>query len=145
MKTYTTRIVLLSLITAGLILPVLLRADDTGTNAPDTSATQSQETTPATPKHARHGAQFRGTLDSMDTNAMTLTVGSQTFKVTHRTKITNNGEPATLADGVIGAAVRGSYRTNDDGDLVATRISFGHGRKKKETSDDSTSTNSAAN
>ena len=139
MKNRSAKIALFSLITAGLVAPVLLRADDTTT--PSTPA--ASDTTPATPhKHKMHGLPFHGKLAEVDTNAMTLTVGSRTFSITSKTKIKKDGQPAVLADGVIGEPVSGYYRTNDDGDLTATSVYFGaHAKHKSESSDSTTSTN----
>lgn len=136
----TVKIALVSLIAAGIAAPILLRADDTSTNATQTAA---PDTTPATP-HKHHGAPFHGKLDDVDTNAMTLTVGSRTFQITSKTKITKDGQPAILMDGVIGQPVSGYYHTNDDGDLVATSIHFGARKHKSQNSDSSMSTNSAS-
>ena len=140
----SAKIALISLIAAGLAAPILLRADDTSTNATAT-ATATPDTTPATPhKHKMHGAPFHGKLAEVDTNAMTLTVGSRTFQISSKTKITKDGQPAVLEDGIIGQPVSGYYHTNDDGDLVATTIHFGaHGKHKAQT-DSTVSTNSAS-
>lgn len=139
------QIVLIGLIAAAVVTPLLLKADDAGANTPDTSASSSQDATPPAHKHAHHGAPFHGKLEGVNTNAMTLTVGGQTFQVTTRTRMTKKHEPVTLADAIIGERVSGYYRTNDDGSLVATSVRFGgHGKKKKEASEDSdTSTNNA--
>lgn len=141
MKNYSAKIALFSLITAGIVAPVLLRADDTTTTTASTPA--ASDTTPATPKkHKMHGMPFHGKLAGVDTNGMTLTVGSRTFSITSKTKITKDGQPATLADGIIGQPVTGFYRTNDDGDLTATTVHFGaHAKHKSEGSDSTTSTN----
>ena len=136
MKKYTAKIALIGLIAAGIAVPVLLSAQDAGTNTTDTAAA------PATPhKHKHGGTPFRGSVESLDTNAMTLTVGSHTFDITPKTKITSNGDPATLADGVIGEKVSGSYRTNKDGDLDAVTVRFGAHKKKADSDDSTTSTN----
>lgn len=145
MKNYTAKIALIGLIAAGLAVPALLsaRAQDAGTNATDAATA----TAPVTPhKHQHVGTRFRGTVDNLDTNAMTLTVGDLTFNISAKTKITSNGEPATLADGVVGEKVVGFYRTNEDGSLHATVVHFG-AHKKKVDSDASTptSTNAPAN
>jgi hypothetical protein len=133
MKTPAPKIAFFSLIVAGLVVaPLFLRAQDTSTNAPDTT------TTPLPPVKHHRGAPFHGTLDSMDTNAMTLTVGSRTFAVTSKTKIMKDGAPAILADGVIGQPVSGYYHTNEDeGTLEATSVHFGAHKKKKQNTDDS--------
>ncbi len=44
---------------------------------------------------------------------MTLTVGTRTFEITADTKIFNDGEPATLSDGMVGEPVRGTYKKTE--------------------------------
>lgn len=125
------KIMTLSLLAAAIVAaPVLSCAQDVNTNAPAAS----------TPKHQRHGAPFHGTINALDANAMTLTVGKLTIQVTSETKITKDGKPATLADGAVGEPVSGYYKKDADGKLNAMTIHFGG--KKKEVSD-SSSTNSA--
>lgn len=140
MKKYTAKIALITLIAAGLAAPMFLHAQDASTNAPDATTSAPK------PKHAHHGLPFHGTVDGVDTNAMTLTVGSRTFQITSKTKISNNGQPAILADGVVGEKVSGAYRTNTDGTLTASSVYFGtHPKKKKNNSDsENTSTNSVS-
>ena len=135
MKKCTAKIALIGLIAAGIAAPLLLSAQDASTNATDTAAA------PATPHKHKHGAPFHGTVDNLDTNAMTLTVGSLTFDITPKTKITSNGEPATLADGILGEKVSGIYRTNKDGNLAAVTVRFGTHKKKADSGDSTTSTN----
>lgn len=133
MKKYT-KIALFSLIAASIIaVPALMHAQDASTNAP------SSDATPAKPMKHKHSIPFRGTLDGVDTNAMTLTVGDRTFTVTSKTKISKDGQPAVLADGVIGQPVSGSYRpdADDTNTLDAVSVHFG-AHKKKASSDDST-------
>ena len=78
---------------------------------------------------------FHGKLAAVDTKAMTLTVGKLTLQVTSDTKITKDGQPATLADGVVGEPVGGAYNKADDGKLNATVVHFGAkpGEKKSRT------------
>jgi len=141
-----TKIALLTLIAAtALTVPVWLHAQDASSTTPSTS-----DTTPA-PKH-KHGAPFRGTVGSVDTNAMTLTVGSRTFQITSTTKISNNGQPAILADATNGEAVTGYYRPDADNtntlDAVSVHLGKGKGSGKKHKAssdtDSSSSTNSAS-
>lgn len=126
------KITLLSFVAAGLLaLPVSLRADDAGAPpaaapAPTPPPAPAPAATPEAPAKHKHGAPFHGTLDSMDTNAMTLTVGSRTFQITSTTRITRNGQPAILSDGVVGQPVTGYYKTGDDGTtLEAVTVHFG--------------------
>lgn len=142
MKNLTTRITLISLITASIFaLPALSRAQDVDTNS-------AAATTPA--KH-KHGAPFHGTLGALDTNAMTLTVGSRTFQITSETIITRDGKPAILADGVVGKSVSGYYKPSDDGTtLNASTVHYGtpvsamKPKKKKKPASEVTSTNAPA-
>jgi hypothetical protein len=146
------KIALFSVIAASVIaVPVLLHAQDASSTAPSSSDTS---TAPATPKH-KHGAPFRGTVDGVDTNAMTLTVGSRTFQITSTTKISSNGQPGVLSDATNGEAVTGYYKPDPDNtntlDAVSVHLGKGKGtgRKHKASADtgsspSETSTNSAA-
>ena len=142
MKTTILKITALSLFAAAIVAtPTITRAQD-ATNAP---AMSGQET-PV--KHKKHDTvPFHGKLSAIDKNAMTLTVGERTFEITSDTKITKDGKPATLADGVVGEMAGGAYKKGADGKLTATTVSFGAKAAKKKTNPDSTgsSTNSATN
>jgi hypothetical protein len=146
MKRTILKITALSLFAAAIVAaPAVARAQD-ATNAP---AMSGQET-PV--KHKKHDVMpFRGKLSAIDTNAMTLTVGERTFEITSETKITKDGQPATLADGVVGEMAGGAYKKGADGELSATSVHFGlksAGKTKKTTANpDNTgsSTNSATN
>jgi hypothetical protein len=148
------KIGLLTLIAAtALAAPIWLHAQDSSssTNAPSTS-----DTTPAPVhhKHGAHGVPFRGTVDGVDTNAMTLTVGSRTFQMTSSTKISSNGQPGILADATVGEPVTGYYRPDPDNSNTLNAVTIhlgkgkGSGHKHKassdtDTSSSTTSTNSA--
>jgi len=110
-------IALYAIVAAALIVaPASLRAQDAATtNSP-------AATTPA-PK--KHGLPFRGKVAAVDTTAMTVTVGTKTFNVTSETKITKDGEPATLSDITVGETIRGSYKKDAEGKLNATVIRIG--------------------
>ena len=126
MKKNILKITACTLFAAAIIAtPALSRAQDASTNAPAAAPDQT------TPPPAKHKLVFRGTLSAVDTNAMTLTVETRTFVITSDTKITKNGQPATLSDGVVGQPVSGAYKTGDDGKLNATTVHFG-AKKKKE-------------
>jgi hypothetical protein len=142
MKKNIIKTVILSLFTTvAIAVPTLSYAQDANTNAPATATPEtsvtattpapatSDQTAPAKPK--RHGLVFRGTVSLVDTNAMTFTVGKRTFNITSETRITKNGEPATLEDIAVGDKVGGAYKKDDDGKLNATTVRDG----KKTTSD----------
>ncbi|HEY1490062.1 MAG TPA: hypothetical protein VGF90_03400 [Verrucomicrobiae bacterium] len=133
----------LSLFAAAIVaMPVSAKAQEaTATNAPAAPA-----------KHKKHDhSVFNGKLSAIDTKAMTLTVGERTFDITSDTKITKEGKPATLADGVVGETVGGAYKKGADGKLSATSIHFGakaegeKKHKKKSDAEPGSNTNSVPN
>lgn len=118
-------ITVLGLLTAAIVaLPMLSRAE--GTNA---AAASGQTVQPKLKKLAT--LPFHGKLSAMDTNAATLTVGTLVIHVTADTKITRNGQPAALMNGVVGEPVGGAYLKTDDGKLNATVVHFGAKADKK--------------
>ena len=64
-------------------------------------------------------------MSAVDKVQMTISVGEQTFQITSETKITKDGKPAILNDGVVGENVGGAYKKTDDGKLTATTVNFG--------------------
>jgi hypothetical protein len=113
------KIAVLSLFAATLVaMPALSHAAIT--NAP---ASPSQAAPDKTRKH--EGLVFRGTVSAIDAKAMTLTVETRTFAITSDTKIIKDGKSATLADGVVGEQVSGTYKKTDNGKLTAISIHFG--------------------
>ena len=125
------KITTLSLFAVAVVaMPVLSRAQDN--NAP----ASPNQTAPAKPKK-HNNPPFHGKLSAVDTNAKTLTVGALTLQVTPDTKITKDGQPATLLDGVVGQPVSGSYKKTNDGKLNAVTVHFGARsweKQKKESS-----------
>jgi hypothetical protein len=119
-----SKITVLTLFAAALVaMPVLSRAE--GTNAPAVS----DQTTQPQPK--RHDAlPFHGNLKAVDTSAKTLTVGTLTLQITSDTRITRDGKPAVLSDGVVGESVGGAYKKTADGGLDAVIVHFGAKPKK---------------
>jgi hypothetical protein len=142
MKKMILKITAVSLFAATLaFLPTTLCAQDTNTPAMSDMPV----------KHKKHEVlPFHGKLAAVDTNAMTLTVGTRTFEITSDTKISKADKPATLADGVVGEMVGGAYKKGTDGKLTATSIRFGlksEVKKKKKANADTavTSTNNVPN
>ena len=117
-----SRITVLSLFAAALVtMPAMLRAE--GTNAP---AATNQTTQPKPKKNP----PFHGNLKAVDASAKTLTVGTLTLQITSDTKITQNGQPATLSDGAVGGPVSGTYMRLGNGRLNALSVYFGSGVNK---------------
>jgi hypothetical protein len=125
MKTNIIQIAIAGLFAVAIVnTPVRSRAADSTTNAPEQSA-------PAAAPKKHSSAPFHGKLAAVDTNAMTLTVGKRTFDITSETKITKDGKPATLADGVVGENVSGSYKKSEGDKLTARSVNFGAKLKKE--------------
>ena len=138
MKKMTLKTAVMSLLAAAVTaLPATLLAQNAmSTNAPAVVEPIPAQTTNApVKKHKKHDhSVFSGKLSAIDTNAMTLTVGERTFEITSATKITKDGFPATLSDGVVGEIAAGAFKKGADGKLTATSVSFGEksdGEKKK--------------
>jgi hypothetical protein len=130
MKIHMAKLSILTLCAAAILaVPALSRAQDNTANAP----AAAEKSKPAK-KHSGV-LPFHGKLVSVDSDAMTLTVGKRTFQITSETKITKDGKPAVLADGVAGEPVSGSYKKAEDGTLTAATVHFGAkakaGDKKK--------------
>ena len=68
---------------------------------------------------------FRGKLAEVDKVAKTIKLGKSTYQITSETKITKDGKPATLEDGVVGEPVTGYAKPADDGKMAATTVRFG--------------------
>ncbi|MGA2787440.1 MAG: hypothetical protein ABSF60_07925 [Verrucomicrobiota bacterium] len=119
MTTNSSKITTLSLFAAVLVvMPAWSRAEGTGTNAPAASGQ-----TPVKP--TKHGSlSFHGNLGAVDLKAMTLAVGTLTLRVAPDTTIIRDGKSATLADGVVGEPVSGTYKKTGDGKLTAISIHF---------------------
>ena len=121
MKKHIATIALFSIVAAALVaVPTVSRAQDAA--APAAAA-------PAAKKHG--GLPFHGKVTAVDTTASTITIKDLTINVTSDTKITKDGQPVTLADITVGAAVGGSYKKDDAGKLTATVIHVGAKKAKK--------------
>ena len=90
----------------------------------------------ATKSKAAH--PFHGKLAAVDKIAKTIKVGESVYQITSETKITKDGKPATLEDGIVGEPVTGYVKPAEGGKMAATTVRFGAkadekgGSKKKE-------------
>lgn len=117
MRKNIVKIAASSLFVAAIVAtPLLSRAEDTGVKAP----AASDQTAPA--KSKKHGVAFLGSLITVDTNAMTLTVSNLTMHVTSDTIIKTGSKPAKLSDAVVGQPTSGTYEKNADGKLEALTV-----------------------
>ena len=99
--------------------PVMAQPD---ASVPSTNA-------PAAPKAPR-AAPFRGTIASVDSTNMVLSLkgrGSNPgikVKVTSATKIKKETDPGQFADAVVGMRVQGSGKKGDDGVITANTLNI---------------------
>src|SRR5438034_11394521 len=92
----TLRLSALGLLAGAIaLLPVQLQAQEK-----EKPKSETKETTKKASPHPYHG-----TLTAVDKSAKTITVGKTTYQITSETKITKEGKPATLDDGVVGQNV----------------------------------------
>jgi hypothetical protein len=68
---------------------------------------------------------FRGKLAEVDKVAKTIKVGESVYQITSTTKITKDGKPATLEEGVVGEQVTGYVKPAEDGKMTAASVKFG--------------------
>jgi hypothetical protein len=132
---------ILKLMTLG-VFAAAIAAATTSSRAADTNAPAVSPAASAAP------AKFYGPVTAVDTNAMTFTVGDQTFTVTGESQMTKDSKPATLADATVGEPARGSYTTTKGGKLDVTKVRFGKkagGGKKKKKAEDTTDSGTVTN
>jgi|688.fasta_scaffold537276_1 hypothetical protein len=81
---------------------------------------------PAKKKPASNTLPFRGKVESVDAQAMTITLAGKekqrVFHVTSKTRLEKDGKPATFADIKAGEEARGSYSKGKDGDNLVRAV-----------------------
>ena len=123
MKKHLVKLSMLALAVALIGTPAIVRAQDTGSNAP--------AGTEAPVKKKKGGAlPFHGKVASVDTTANTVTVGKLTLNITEKTKIKKDGQAGTISDVTVGESIKGAYKKGTDGKLTAVSISIGEAPKK---------------
>jgi len=108
------------LLVGGTISTVSAAPKDTNTPAAAASATKA--------KHA----PFRGTVEAVDTSAKTITLKGakhQVIGITDQTKITKDGQPATMKDITVGTLVTGSKKETTAGTWEAGSLKIGGAAK----------------
>ena len=141
MKNWILKITGLGLFAVAVVAtPIASHAQDATAPAAATTTKKAKKIT---------GMTFSNTkVSAVDTNAMTITVGKHTFNVTSETKLTKDGQPATLADVTVGGKVTAFCKTGTDGKLNATTVDYStktaSPKKKKATADGAGTTNSVA-
>jgi hypothetical protein len=124
---------LLAAAIAGTPAQLMAQSTNNPTAAKQTSAAKKDAATKTKGAHP-----FRGKLAAADKIAKTIKVGESVYQITSETKITKDGKPATLEDGVVGEPVTGYVKPAEGGKMAATTVHFGAkadakgGSKKKE-------------
>jgi hypothetical protein len=117
------RIGAVSLLAAAIAgMPVQLLAQSTNKPAATKKSAAVKKDSAAKKKSAH---PFHGNLAAVDKAAKTIKLGESVYQVTSETKITKDGKPATLDDGVVGEPVSGYAKPTDDGKMAATTVRFG--------------------
>jgi hypothetical protein len=117
------RIGAVGLLAAAIIgTPAQLLAQSTNKTT-TTKKTSAAKTESGSKQKAAH--PFHGKLAAVDKTAKTIKLGESVYQINSTTKITKDGKPATLEDGVIGEPVSGYVKPTEDGKMVATTVNFG--------------------
>jgi len=144
MNKTTPKIALLACLVLALAAsPAQLRAQITNatpaekkTTAPSKDVSKGEKNAPSAKSDSgekkRSGGGVHGKLAAVDKIAKTITLGKHSYLVTSETKIFKDGKPATLEEGVVGEPVSLGYKTGKDGQLIATKVTFGAKPEKKE-------------
>lgn len=107
--------------------PAAQAADGTNHNPPPARSDHAGPAKPAEGKTTRY--PVRGKLKAVDPQNQTVTLaGSEkdrVFQVTTQTELSRHGQPATLADAVVGENVGGLVERQTDGRIVALKLRFG--------------------
>lgn len=113
------QIALFAIVAAALVAaPAVVRAEDKPAKKPEAAESGA-------PAKKKGVLPFHGKVSAVDTAAMTVTLTSQTFKISSETKILKQGKPATLADITVGEKITGQYKKDEAGTLNATVIHIG--------------------
>jgi hypothetical protein len=109
-------------------LPLQVLAQSTNKPAAEKKAAHAKKESSAKKKAAH---PFHGKLAEVDKVAKTIKLGESTYQITSETKITKDGKPATLEDGVVGEPVSGYAKPTEDGKMAATSVRFGGKHEEK--------------
>jgi hypothetical protein len=120
-----------------LCTPPILSAK--GKKSPALSAGATATASPAaSPEKAPRALPYHGTISAVDQSAKTFTIAgkenSRVFKVSDRTVITKDGNPAIMTDLVANEPARGSYWKAVDGSLEAKTVKLGAKMEMKKAS-----------
>jgi hypothetical protein len=124
---------------AALAFSAPLTASAAGKKSPSAAPEASASpTASATASPSARPIPFHGMIASVDQTAKTFTITgketSRVFKITDKTKIMKDGNPATMSDLAEKEEARGQYWKNADGSLEAKTVKLGAKAEKKKES-----------
>ena len=111
-------------------LPLSVSAKEKKSEASPAATASPSETAAASTK----AQGFRGTITAVDQSAKTFTLSgkmARVIKVTDKTEITKDGNPATMSDIAENEKVSGSYWKHADGTLEGKKVTLGAKAEKK--------------
>lgn len=65
---------------------------------------------------------FRGTVTAVDAAAKTVTIKERVFHISSESKLTKNGQTATVGDIAVADMIVGNFTTGSDGKLMAQTV-----------------------
>lgn len=89
-----------------------------------TVATQTAKAEP-TKTQSQRPLPFRGTIKSVDKTAGSLVIGTRTFALTPKSKITEGGKTVELSERLVGQWVTGSYLRTEESKLPVLSMYVG--------------------
>jgi hypothetical protein len=111
---------LLAAALAGTPAQLLAQSTNNPVTAKKASVAKKEATTKTKAAHP-----FHGKLAEVDKIAKTIKVGESVYQITSETKLTKDGKPATLEEGVVGERVTGYVKPTAGGKMAATTVHFG--------------------
>ena len=124
MKNKSTLISSVCVAALAFCLPLSVSAKEKKSEASPAATASPSETAAASTK----AQGFRGTITAVDQNAKTFTLSgkmARVIKVTDKTEITKDGNPATMSDITENEKVSGSYWKSADGTLEGKKVTLG--------------------
>lgn len=107
--------------------PLSISAKEKKSEASPAPSASPEASAPATA--STRALPFHGKISAVDQSAKTFTITgkekSRVFKVTDKTTVTKDGNPATMSDIAENDEVRGSYWKGEDGSLEAKSVKLG--------------------
>ena len=130
-------LIISSVCVAALAVCAPLSVSAKGKKSEASPAPSASPTASAAAAASSRALPFHGMISSVDQSAKTFTIAgketSRVFKVTDKTTVTKDGNPATMSDIAEKEEVRGSYWKGEDGSLEAKSVKLGAKTEKEKS------------